>query len=588
MQKQFGIILGLWCGLALFACRATKNELAIVDGEMEEPRLEPAEEISKLPTALWSPAQKRATAAYYFLVAEYADLIGNGHEANDYYQVSYTLDSNYVTAEKFLKSSMKSGDIEKSFELSRQFVLMYPKSWQIHFMHAQILARTGKSNDAIYHTEKAIALNPGFEHGYIQLVTLYHSEKAFAKAEEIVKKLIKQQPESVLGWSLLTRMHIENGNWQKARESSEKLYQLNSGNPEATLIYIYLSHLNGDSQKGIYLFDQLAKRQSTNEDWLARAVVLQRNFGDLENILEQFQKMTRLSEQEAIINLQIQQVFLLWELKKFEEASQLLDQILMKTPHTDQLLYLSAIGYERSGQLAQAKEAYEKIQPYTTFYLPAQFKISGLYLVNDQWDKALEVMLNLIHYRYTSWETYLQGASLYVLKEKYDSAIKLLTNGFEKFPKKIRLLFLKGVYQEKIGQIDKCIETMKEVIVKDPTHSSAYNYLGYLYAEQGNHLEEAEGLILKALELKPDDGYYLDSLGWVYFKQQKFEKALEVLNEALKFAPAEGIIMEHIAEVYLQLGYKDEAVKYMSEALKYLKEENDKARVRKKLQEIDQ
>jgi tetratricopeptide (TPR) repeat protein len=80
----------------------------------------------------------------------------------------------------------------------------------------------------------------------------------------------------------------------------------------------------------------------------------------------------------------------------------------------------------------------------------------------------------------------------------------------------------------------------------------ALNYLGYTYADRGMLLEEAVSLITRALSIRPDDGYVMDSLGWAYYKQGKFKESLDALEKAVVLAPNDPVILEHLGEVYLK------------------------------------
>ena len=130
------------------------------------------------------------------------------------------------------------------------------------------------------------------------------------------------------------------------------------------------------------------------------------------------------------------------------------------------------------------------------------------------------------------------------------------------------------------------IEVMKSLIKKNPKHSGGLNFLGYLYADKGEHLEEAEILIKRALKIKENDGYYMDSLGWVYFKQKKFQKALKLIEKANALAPGEGVILEHLGDVHMALGDEKKAVKYYSEAVKAKLEPRDRIRIEEKYEKF--
>ena len=89
--------------------------------------------------------------------------------------------------------------------------------------------------------------------------------------------------------------------------------------------------------------------------------------------------------------------------------------------------------------------------------------------------------------------------------------------------------------------------------------AEAYNNLGYLYAKRGRKLDEAIRLIKKALSLKPENGNFLDSLGWAYYKKGMYDEALEQLEKAASLIPNNPEIYEHLATVYKKKGMKEKA-----------------------------
>ena len=154
-------------------------------------------------------------------------------------------------------------------------------------------------------------------------------------------------------------------------------------------------------------------------------------------------------------------------------------------------------------------------------------------------------------------------------------------------------------------QIDKASEHMKWLLDRHPDEPGYYNDLGYIWADHGINLEEAEKLIRKALELdkkkrsaKPgfnaakdrDRGAYLDSLGWVLFKQKKYEEAKKYLVEALKDPDAQHIeIFDHLGDTYLILGQREAALDAWRRGLEVAgddrREKERKAEVEKKIQD---
>ena len=104
---------------------------------------------------------------------------------------------------------------------------------------------------------------------------------------------------------------------------------------------------------------------------------------------------------------------------------------------------------------------------------------------------------------------------------------------------------------------------MEKVIALDPKHATALNYLGYTFADRNIRLPEAEKLILRALEVRPDDGYFLDSLAWVHFRRGDFQRAEGELLRALKLVPDDPVVLEHLGDVLQAQGkVKDAAAQF--------------------------
>jgi tetratricopeptide (TPR) repeat protein len=140
-----------------------------------------------------------------------------------------------------------------------------------------------------------------------------------------------------------------------------------------------------------------------------------------------------------------------------------------------------------------------------------------------------------------------------------------------------RFYFDYGATAEQAGLYEKAADLFKKSIAIDPANAAdAYNYLAYMWAEHNMHLEEAQEMIKLALQLDPNNGAYIDTLGWLEFRQGKFEQALtDLLNAAQKMTRIDPIIFEHIGDAYSKLNKLPQALDAWQKALK-LDPENKK------------
>ena len=115
-----------------------------------------------------------------------------------------------------------------------------------------------------------------------------------------------------------------------------------------------------------------------------------------------------------------------------------------------------------------------------------------------------------------------------------------------------RFYFEYGAAAEQAGLYDKAAELFKRSIALDPADAAqAYNYLGFMWADQNTHLDEAEDYIKRALAAEPENGAYLDSLGWLHYRQGKYEQALaELLSASVALKDGDPVVFEHIGDTH--------------------------------------
>jgi Flp pilus assembly protein TadD len=101
---------------------------------------------------------------------------------------------------------------------------------------------------------------------------------------------------------------------------------------------------------------------------------------------------------------------------------------------------------------------------------------------------------------------------------------------------------------------------MRKAIELNPQNAPALNYLGYTWAEMGVQLDEAEKLIVRALKIEPNDGFFIDSLGWVYFQRGEYAKAVEQLERAVELTVDDPVIIEHLGDAYEKIGRTEQAL----------------------------
>jgi tetratricopeptide (TPR) repeat protein len=166
-----------------------------------------------------------------------------------------------------------------------------------------------------------------------------------------------------------------------------------------------------------------------------------------------------------------------------------------------------------------------------------------------------------------------EEAWIYSHSRQWDIAIarfeKLISANVEnKQAQRLFLFSLSNIYVQK-GEFRKGEEILEKVFESDPQDIQLNNDLGYMWADQGKNLDKAEQMIRKAVVSEPENGAYLDSLGWVLFKRGKYQEALGPLEQAVKKnTGGDATLWDHLADVQFQLMQLDKAFESWQRALK--------------------
>ena len=121
------------------------------------------------------------------------------------------------------------------------------------------------------------------------------------------------------------------------------------------------------------------------------------------------------------------------------------------------------------------------------------------------------------------------------------------------------LFYFRGICYERSKQWPKAEADFKEALELNPDQPLVLNYLGYSWVDQGLNLEEAFKMLRRAVELRPNDGYIVDSLGWAHFKLGQYDQATETLEKAINLKPADPILNDHLGDAYWRVNRRTEA-----------------------------
>jgi tetratricopeptide (TPR) repeat protein len=214
---------------------------------------------------------------------------------------------------------------------------------------------------------------------------------------------------------------------------------------------------------------------------------------------------------------------------------------------------------------------------------------------NGETDEAVKILRTQLNNGETDRDTYLNIAQVYERARRYKEAEES-AHVAEAVPGKPRdnemVWFLLGAIYERQKFFDRAEEEFKKSLAVNPKNAPVLNYYGYMLGDLGQRLDEAQALVQRAMDEEPFNGAYLDSMGWVYFRENKLDDAAATLRKAVQRDSHDPTIHSHLGDVYAKLGRSDLAASEWEKSLAEWKHalpadvEHDKiAEVEKKLSE---
>lgn len=511
------------------------------------------------------------------------------------------------------------GESQKAVEAFKLATVYDATSAELRLRLAAEFLKQGLMSESIDQAEQAVQLDPTHVDSRIFLGGVYSSLKMYPQAEDQYHKILEVDPKNTEVLIYLGALQSEKENYAKAEEYFLKAARA-PNNERAHLAYYYLAKMHlgqkdRQTQKAIKALNQaLSKKPDFEEAVLTLADVyefqqkrpkaielleaFQRQFGPKKNIAESLSQIylekedfkkafehlkTLESFDPSNLNVKVKLALILIEQKKYDDAILRLEQILSVAPSSDKIRYYLAAVFEEIDNQKQAIFNYKHIDKTSTYFPDATIRAANLMRKSGDFKGALALMQEAIGGRDDAPTLYAFYASLLDESNDYATGVTMLEGATKKFPENTQLLFYLGNLYDRTGKADKSIAVMKKIIDLDGNHVQALNYLAFTYADMSKNLDEAEQLAIRALDLQPNDGYILDTVGWVYFKKGQVEESIRYLEAALNQKPDESIVAEHLGDAYYVYELKDKAKEMYLRAVKLESNESKVKKIRAKI-----
>jgi tetratricopeptide (TPR) repeat protein len=219
--------------------------------------------------------------------------------------------------------------------------------------------------------------------------------------------------------------------------------------------------------------------------------------------------------------------------------------------------------YEQLKQNQAAIDAYEMVPEASPMRASADIQ-AGLSLdALGRSDDALKRLQGIVDANPKDIDALSALGSLQRSAKKFEDAAQTYTKAIDLLPKPERsnwtLFYFRAICFERTKQWPKAEADFKKALELFPDQPLVLNYLGYSWVDQGVNLDEAFKMLRQAVDLRPTDGYVVDSLGWADFKLGHYDDATRELEKAIELKPADPVVNDHLGDAYWRMGRKLDA-----------------------------
>jgi len=445
---------------------------------------------------------------------------------------------------------------DEAVRLTRELIKRRPGDPDPQLLLARIYEGTGQPDQAERLFRTVIRDFPGHADAPVLLARFYLSRDRFDEALNVIQAAAENQPANDELFHLLGTLYMD-----KAREAKT---------PEETQETLL---------KGIGFLRQsvlLAPENPYRRQQLAFALLSARQPEEAEKILLE---ASASSLSEIPLRMALGSLYL--QAEQYGKAYDLLESVQRELPEKYWLddpafLLQLLIAAQKSGRPEEAADVllftYENRPELLHHYLAALLTPPSAISAGDTID-----LLNAFHDRNpAAIEALYYLMALQAERKEYEAAIatarklEAAVQGTENAEMLNGLFYYQyASLHERTGALDTAEELFYKAIETgdDTVTAAAQNYIAYMWAERGEKLGTGLELIRKALAVEPENGAYLDTLGWIYYMQGHYTQALEKLKEALRFVEDDPVIREHLGDTYMKLGDREAAVRHWEKAL---------------------
>jgi predicted Zn-dependent protease len=513
----------------------------------------------------------------------------NGVEdALKYLRVAFKLNpddlSTGIAVAQLLLSTGKLSDAER---VLASMVERAPDQRALNYNYADVLTKLGRGNEATPYLERAVAADPTFGPAIMRLLDIYQEDGSYLKAAQLLAPLVADDPLNLEMQRQQAFFYLRGGD---ARSAYDRYKALVAADPKDTRSQFGLAEALNDLEQyaeAEKIYAALLEKTPKEPEILGSyglSLVGQKKWDEASAVFNRLLGLGSAPDHlAALARTQLAHIDLRKE--NYAAAVETAKSIFVfhDRPNTQAI----NIALEALRKQQKTAEALALLEPLAAKF-PSDPFVNARYVEAlfraGQKDKAKELAAAQAK---LGSRNAITVAEAYMQAGENATAIELVKNAAAARPEDTDLQFQLGSLYERAGDRKTAEKAFLALLEKNPDHAPTLNYLGYMWAEGSVNLDKAQEMLTRAVGQEPNNGAYVDSLGWVYFRLGKLDLAEKYLTDATRLLPRDATVHEHLGDVLAARGDRQRALQSYRTALDLDPEAKDVDKIRSKIAELE-
>lgn len=514
------------------------------------------------------PVELDADVLYDVLLGEIAGQRGRIDTASEALARAARRTRDPRLAERATLAAVYAKQYHEALKTATLWVELRPNSADAREALAGVLLELNRLDEARAEFQQILKLEESqaaMEASYMRIAAVLGRVANRNAALDIMQGLVKQNAQAPVAHYALAHLAVRAGELDVAGTAIDRALALKPEWQDAALFKARILVSQKDMLKAQQFYEEFLRKQAgaTNVRLhYARFLIDQKQW---EKARDEFKRVATEMPDDADAVYAVGLLAL--QTNRMDEAETFLKRALALRPQNDQArVYLGQV-VEASKRYTEAARWYKEVQPGES-YFEAQTRLA-IVMARQNDIPGARAHLRSIQPENEQQRIQLILAEEQVLRDakQYREALEVLNDGLKQLPDDKDLLYARALVAEKLDMLPVVETDLRAILKKDPKNVNALNALGYTLADRTDRYTEAQEFLAQALELKPDDPFVLDSMGWLQYRLGNNAESIRLLKRALTIR-GDAEIAAHLGEVLWVTGDRHEAESVWTRALK--------------------